>query len=772
MEQFRIPVNGTAPESCVHIWGNLRVSVLAERLLRVEYSKNGQFCDSPTQVVWNRNFSLPNVYVIREKGYLFVSTDAVAWKLNRRGRVLSMQAADGQKLSLRGNLKGTRRTLDFTFGAVKLEDGLISLGGAAVMDDSASLLLDENSNITPRTAKESDKYYFCYGSDYRGCLRDFYQLTGAPPVIPRYALGNWWSRYKAYTQQEYLNLMERFVRENIPITVATIDMDWHWVDVRRFGDLAKVKKGLSPTLLWASGWTGYSWNTELFPDWHAFLNRLHEMNFHVTVNLHPADGVRAYEDMYDDMAKATGIDPQSREPIPFDLTKPDFLKAYFNVIHHPYEDKGVDFWWIDWQQGHKFPGKDPMPGLDPLWALNHYHYYDNARAGNGLILSRFAGPGSHRYPLGFSGDSTINWKVLEFQPYFTANAANIGYSWWSHDIGGHHFGRKDDELYLRWLQFGVFSPINRLHSTSNPFAGKEPWLCNNAVRQASGDLLRLRHRLIPYLYSMSLRAHEEGIPLCEPLYYTCPNAPRGRDCRNNYLFGSELLVAPITQKIDRMTQRARTRVWFPQGRWTDIFTGQIYEGGRTYNLYRGLEQIPVFAKEGAILPLAPADIGNDSGEPEMLCVELWRGSNTFTLQEDAGSIVFSMKEENGNLLLTIESCKPRSFTLHFNDVLDCAAFSIGDKVLPFMQEIILCDVTNAVLHLQGTKVLCNSAGKEALVALISSFQLRTNEKKRVYTKWVETGNYNKKIPGRRRLKGCIQEVLDLENQEGKHGETI
>ena len=92
-----------------------------------------------------------------------------------------------------------------------------------------------------------------------------------------------------------------------------------------------------------------------------------------------------------------------------------------------------------------------------------------------MILSRYAGLGSHIYPLGFSGDTYINWETLDFQPYFTANAANAAYSWWSHDIGGHQWGGRDDDLYLRWLQFGVFSPIMRLHSTATPVLGKEPW---------------------------------------------------------------------------------------------------------------------------------------------------------------------------------------------------------------------------------------------------------------------------------------------------------
>lgn len=178
------------------------------------------------------------------------------------------------------------------------------------------------------------------------------------------------------------------------------------------------------------------------------------------------------------MAKAVGINPETKQDIPFSCKDPKFWNAYFDVLHKPYEKDGVDFWWIDWQQGKK----SDVKGLDPLVALNHYHYLDNAEDGRiPLILSRYGGIGSHRYPLGFSGDTAISWKVLDFQPYFTANAANCGYTWWSHDIGGHHFGKRDENLYIRWLQFGVFSPVLRLHSTSNDLLGKEPWRYNRPI---------------------------------------------------------------------------------------------------------------------------------------------------------------------------------------------------------------------------------------------------------------------------------------------------
>ena len=123
-----------------------------------------------------------------------------------------------------------------------------------------------------------------------------------------------------------------------------------------------------------------------------------------------------------------------------------FLAAYFDLVHRPLEDQGVDFWWIDWQSG----PHSRIVGIDPLWMLNHFHFLDNARGGRRpLTFSRYAGPGSHRYPVGFSGDTLVTWASLDFQPYFTATASNVGYGWWSHDIGGHMLGGRDDELATR-----------------------------------------------------------------------------------------------------------------------------------------------------------------------------------------------------------------------------------------------------------------------------------------------------------------------------------
>ena len=437
-------------------------------------------------------------------------------------------------------------------------------------------------------------------------------------MLPRFALGNWWSRYYKYTEESYMELMERFDQEQIPFSVAVIDMDWHLVDI-------DPKYG--------TGWTGYTWNREFFPDPERFLKKLHDRGMKTTLNLHPADGIRGFEDCYPQMAEAMGLDPEKEEPVNFDIANPDFLEAYLEKTLHPLEEEGVDFWWVDWQQG----TNSKMEGLDPLWMLNHYHFLDSARNGKRpMTFSRYAGPGSHRYPVGFSGDTLITWESLDFQPYFTSTASNIGYGWWSHDIGGHMLGYKNDEMEARWYQFGVFSPINRLHSSSSEFNGKEPWRFKKEVHDTMCEFLRLRHRLLPYLYTMNHRAWAEGEPICQPMYYAYPENWDAYGRKNEYFFGSELIAAPVTTARIENLNVAKTKVWLPEGLWFDFFTDTVYQGGRNQNMYRSIDQIPVLAKAGAILPMTDEIRAIDTEKnPEELTVRVYPGAdNSFTLYED------------------------------------------------------------------------------------------------------------------------------------------
>ncbi len=634
-EQYRYKTTPLAADGAIVKGEKYRFTVLTSRLLRIEYNENGIFEDRATQLIVNREFDVPEFSVSKSDNILKIKTEYIelTYDMNKPFSPYTLKVQYTSGIIYGGtwkfgsesvwNLGGTTRTLDTINGACELDKGIMSYGEVSVLDDSESLIISENGNIVVRENKGIDQYLFCYGNkeefyDYKTCLKDFYKLTGNTPLLPRYVFGNWWSRYYAYTQDEYTDLMKKFKEEDIPLSVAVLDMDWHYVDI-------DPKYG--------SGWTGYTWNKELFPDHKEFLKHLHNEGLAVTLNLHPAEGVASHEEAYKDMATAMGIDPESEAPVPFEIEKPDFIENYFKYLHHPLEKEGVDFWWMDWQQG----TMTSIEGLDPLWMLNHFHYIDSCKNNNrGLGFSRYAGPGSHRYPIGFSGDTIISWETLDFQPYFTTTSTNIGYTWWSHDIGGHINGERDEELTARWFQFGAFSPINRLHSANGEYLGKEPWKYNKNSEFSMKKFLKLRHELIPYLYTMNYRTAEMGEPLIQPLYYDYHNYDAYK-CKNEYKFGTEMIVSPITSPHDKITTMGSVKTYIPEGEWYDFFNHRHYKGGKMMTLFRNLHEMPVLVKSGGIVPMAILKSVNDTNNPEDMKIKVFAGnSNTFEMYEDDG----------------------------------------------------------------------------------------------------------------------------------------
>lgn len=691
-----------ADEKNIIYWKNYRITVLQDRLFRLEYSENKKFRDTATLSVFYRNMP-PQNYTTAEFADMLVVTTCACKLIVKENRDACKIELNGKRLKIdnANNLKGTYRTLDGCDGDLyigfspdtKLKEpkkivlgaGVCSRSGVAVFDDAQSLTLSVDGEVKSIRGDGSDEYIFAYGHDYRAAINALYLITGKTPIIPRYALGNWWSRYYAYTDKSYLRLLNLFDEQDVPLTVATIDMDWHY-STQLEENFHIVERGRNTEFYGGNdGWTGYTWNKALFPDYRSFLKKVQEKNLRITLNLHPADGVRWWEDCYESMAERLGRDATSGEWIKFDIADTEFINAYFSVIHKPYEKDGVDFWWIDWQQGEK----SNMDGLDPLWSLNHYHYLDNGKdKPNALILSRYCGIGSHRYPLGFSGDTAITWNTLNYLPYFTATASNIGYTWWSHDIGGHVVGEKDNEQYLRHIQYGVFSPINRLHCCNVDVCTKEPWAYGNGAGEIAKQWLRFRHKMIPYLYTASYKTNRDGIALIEPLYYEW-DTPNAYKYKNEYLFGGHLLVIPVTRKQNK-DGFAYIKAWLPKGTWTDIFTGAQYEiseeVGKELTLLREMESIPVLMKAGGILPLS-LDKGNSVENPEKMELSVYSGNGEYTLYEDgatqnqAGALLThfatSMIEENGRCMqqLTISAQgdwgiipKNRVYVIKFKDI--------------------------------------------------------------------------------------------------------
>ncbi|MGA9672148.1 MAG: TIM-barrel domain-containing protein, partial [Terracidiphilus sp.] len=418
---------------------------------------------------------------------------------------------------------------------------------------------------------------------------------------------------------------------DVPLDVFVIDMDWHMSEeqLKAAGDVDQSGERL--------GWSGYTWNKLLFPDPDQFLAKLHAEGLKTTLNLHPASGVQPWERAYPAMARAMGIDPATKRYIPFDITDKNFATNYMNLLHHPLEKQGIDFWWLDWQQ--KQPTK--MAGVTPTWWLNYVHFTDQQREGKRpLLFHRWGGLGNHRYQIGFSGDTVSVWDSLAFQPWFTATAANVGYAYWSHDIGGHMPGVVDPELFTRWVQFGAFSPILRTHTTKNPEAERRIWVYPEPYSSVLRSTFQLRYALQPYLYTEARRTYDTGVAFFRPLYYDWPEEDSAYSSKGEYLFGNAMLAAPVVAPADKISGLTTEKVWLPKGEWIEWPTGKHLTGPATVERTFSIQQTPVYLRAGAIVPMQPPMRYTGEKPVDPLIVNVWPlapgMSASYSVYEDSG----------------------------------------------------------------------------------------------------------------------------------------
>ena len=273
-----------------------------------------------------------------------------------------------------------------------------------------------------------------------------------------------------------------------------------------------------------------------------------------------------------------------------------------NLVLRPLEKQGIDFWWLDWQQ----QKTTSLAGVNPTFWLNYVHFSDQQRQGvRPLLFHRWGGLGNHRYQIGFSGDTVSVWPSLAFQPWFTATAANVGYAYWSHDIGGHMPGAVDPELMTRWVEFGAFSPILRTHTTKNPDSERRIWVYPEPYSSILRRTFQQRYAMQPYIYTEARRTYDTGVAFLRPLYYDWPEAPEAYANKNEYLFGDEMLVAPVVTAGEKISGLATEKVWLPQGEWVEWATGKQLTGPTAVDRSFSIEQTPVYLKAGAIIPMQP-----------------------------------------------------------------------------------------------------------------------------------------------------------------------
>ena len=728
--------NPVADPKAVVTFGNARFTVLTPQLIRMEWSADGKFEDHASMVFINRRLPVPKFdkkITTGPSASLTIKTGSITLSYAPTGdghfahNNLSISFDTDDKLGVwrpgdtdTGNLMGTTRTLDGALGSKTqqpIEPGLISRSGWTLVDDSARPLFDSTdfrfldgekspwpwamarpANEAP--GKYQDWYFFGYGHDYKQALGDFVKIAGRIPLPPRFAFGVWWSRYWAYSDQELDQLVKGFRENSTPLDVFVIDMDWHLnkEQLQEQGDVDKSGYEL--------GWTGYTWNKVLFPDPDAFLKHLHEQGLKTTMNLHPASGIQPWETAYPAMARAMGIDPATKQYVPFDPTNKKWATNYLDLVLHPMEKQGVDFWWLDWQQQ---PMMSKIDGLSNTWWLNYLHFTDQQREGKRpLLFHRWGGLGNHRYQIGFSGDTVSVWDSLAFQPWFTATAANVGYAFWSHDIGGHMPGAVDPEIYTRWIQFGIFSPILRTHTTKNPDAERRVWAYPEPFAGVMRSAFQLREAMQPYLYTEARRTYDTGVAFLRPLYYDWPNSAPAYDAKGEYLFGDQLLVAPVVTPADKITGLAAEKVWIPAGEWIEWPTGKRLDGPGQVDRKFSISEIPVYVKTGAIVPMQPAMLHSGEKPVDPLIVNVWplapSESSSYSVYEDSGVSVEYQRgvfartpikaAQNGDTLRVeigpVEGSYPgmlktRGFELRLPADWPPAAVKVNGKAVPFVK---------------------------------------------------------------------------------------
>ena len=623
-----------------------RITILSDLLVRLEFSDEGYFEDRPTELVKFRNFEVPQMKIDQDDNFLDITTKYFNLKYVKErpfaGKVvdsnLRIVLLDGdnkewyynhpevrnyygilgdidktEDLTVDENLNNVRAVKNKIKDILYKEKGLYSPDGFASIDDSKSNFIDKDGTIIYNDKNRIDIYVFMYNKDFGNCLHDYFQLTGMPPLIPRYALGIWWNKSEYYSFEDIKNILNAFNKHRIPMSILLLGDNWHLKDknnLKRFP-------------------SGFTFNRELFPKPKEFVEYLHDRGVNLGLNIDPSEGIYPHEPRFNDIAKNLGIG--GKVTIPFNVYDKNLLLNYFNYLIKPLYDIGVDFFWINYRK---------IKDRTTQGLLNYYHFNDfkQFEGLRPLLLAKPSKYAPHNYPVHYSGETYVAWSSLKDLPFYNSTSSNIGLSWWSHDIGGYKEGIEDEELYIRYVQYGTYSPIFRFAAKYGFYYKREPWRWDVKTLGIVRDYCLLRHRLIPYIYSEAYKYHKVGLPLIQPLYYLYPSIYDEIDYKNEYYFGTELFVAPITKPKDRVMNRSVEKVFLPEGTWYDFKTGKKYIGNKRYNLFYKDEDYPVFAKSGSIICLADLEKNlNITRAPDTMEIHIFPGkSNAYNLYEDDG----------------------------------------------------------------------------------------------------------------------------------------
>ncbi len=600
--------NNLIPNSkCIIKGEKFRFQVLSPRLIRIEYNKDGHFEDRATSLVVNRCFPEFNYNLSLEETNITIDTDyftlVYVKELPINNKTFKVTIKGKERTWYPGasnikNLGGLKYSLDDNKEKLVLDNGLYSFDGFVEINDSNNYVIEGESFINRE--QTLDTYLFAYNQDLGLCLQDYFTLTGYPNMIPRYSLGCWWYKNDKYNMLDIDNMLKTFKYNNIPISVFLLGEKWH------------------------NESNNYYFDNSTFD--YNYLNKFFlqkKEKFGVTID--PSKKIIANDPVYNNLLNYIPANKDGISLLPLDNNK---INAYLNIILPPIKQTGINIFNIDYY--------NENDKLD-LFLLNHYHYVIANTQERGVILSRNAGIAPHRYPIIYSGKTEVSWTTLKNLATYNNNAANIGVSWLSHAIGGYSGGIENAELYLRYIQFGVFNPIFILASEGGKYYKREPWKWNQINLSVIREYINLRNKLVPYIYNEGYMYHKYGIPLIQPLYYKYPKLYDEPNYINEYFFGSKMMISPITKKKNIEMNRVVQKLFIPNGIWYDFLSGKKFIGNKYYtNFYRD-EDYPIFVREGSIIPLS---LDSNTDLPNNMELQIFPAENglfgSYELYEDDG----------------------------------------------------------------------------------------------------------------------------------------
>jgi alpha-D-xyloside xylohydrolase len=475
-------------------------------------------------------------------------------------------------------------------------------------------------------------YYFFYGPELDKVVGAYRELTGTAPMFGKWAYGFWQCKNRYKSQEELLGVAQKYRQLQIP--VDNIVQDWFWWN----------RKG------------EHVFNQN-YPDPKGMIDQLHSENFHLMISVWPffEPGSKAYETMdkngwFIDKTVVAKPPYHRAEMAVYDPSNPEARKYYWQLMDDALFKIGIDAWWLDTTEP-ETEGREENIQLNHKLAIgsgNRYvnlfplttttAVYEGQRAASDqkrvFILSRSAFAGSQRNAVtAWSGDVNSDWLTFQRQIPAGLNFELSGLPYWTTDIGGFVSGNPDDpayrELFVRWFEFGTFSPIFRVHGTRSNDQN-ELWSYGADAQKILTSYDQLRYRLMPYIYSIAWMVTNSSYTPMRPLAMDFRSDPRALNVGDQFMFGPALLVSPVTEPA------ANTRrMYLPKTTWYDFWTGQKQAGGLMIDAAAPLDRIPLYVRAGSMIPMGPyvqyaAEKPNDPIE-----LRVYRGADgAFTLYED------------------------------------------------------------------------------------------------------------------------------------------